>query len=134
MSARILILEDDNDILELISTVLQEEGYEVQQRNVLFENVSEVERFASNLMIVDLFMGDAYAGWDFLQRLKKHPSTMSIPLILCTAATLTAEQERFTQLHGIPTMFKPFEIDALKQLVHQSVGPPAQQSLSDMKH
>ena len=133
MPVRILILEDDDDILELLSTVLQGEGYEVQQRNVLFENVSEVERFAPNLMMVDLFMGHADAGWDFLQHLKTHPSTMGIPLILCTAGTLTAEQERFTQHHAIPIIFKPFEIDALKQLVHQSVGPPAQQSSSDTR-
>lgn len=126
MPARILILEDDEDILELLSLVLQEEGYEVQGRNLIFENVREVERFAPDLMIVDLFIGHAYAGWDFLQHLKTHPSTMSLPLILCTAATLTAAQERFTQQHGIPIMYKPFEIEDLKQLVHQSVGSPAQ--------
>jgi DNA-binding response OmpR family regulator len=45
MPARILILEDDEDILELLSLVLQEEGYEVQERNSLFENVSEVDCF-----------------------------------------------------------------------------------------
>jgi CheY-like chemotaxis protein len=77
-------------------------------------------------MIVDLLMGHAQAGWDFLQHLKTHPSTRSIPLILCTAATLTAAQERFIQQHGIPIMFKPFEIDDLLQRVQQSVGPPAQ--------
>jgi CheY-like chemotaxis protein len=123
MSARILILEDDDDILELLSTV-QDEGYEVQQKNVLFENVSEIEGIAPNLLIVDLLMGHAHAGWGFLQHLKTYPSTMSIPLILCTAATLTAEQERFTQQHTIPIIYKPFEIEDLKHLVYQSLRSP----------
>ena len=127
MPARILILEDDDDNLELLSTILRAEGYEVQQRNVPFESVSEVERFTPNLMMVDLFMGHAHAGWDFLQQLKTHPSTMSIPLILCTAATLTAEQECFTQQHSIPIMYKPFEIGDLKHLVQHSLRPQTQQ-------
>lgn len=127
MPARVLILEDDDDILELFSTVLQGEGYEVQLRDVLFENISEVDHLTPDLLMVDLFMGHAHAGWDFLQHLKTHPPTMSIPLILCTAATLTAEQESFTQQHAIPILFKPFEIEDLKHLVHESLRPPSQQ-------
>jgi CheY-like chemotaxis protein len=127
MSTRILILEDDEDILEVLCTVLRDAGYEVQKSNLIFENLSEVDHLTPDLMIVDLFMGHAHDGWDFLQRLKTHPSTTSIPLILCTAATLTSEQEHFTQQHSIPIMFKPFEIEELNQLVSQSVGPPAQQ-------
>lgn len=96
----------------------------MQPRNNFFEAVSEVERYAPDLLIVDLFMGDAYTGWDFLQHLKTHPPTLSIPLILCTAATLTAEQERFTQQHSIPVMYKPFDIEDLKHFVYESIRPP----------
>ena len=123
MPVRIMILDDDEDILELLSIVLQEEGYEVHKSDLVFQDIADVERFAPDLMIVDLFMGHAKTGWEFLQQLKTHPSTTRIPLILCTAATLTPEQERFTQQHGIPIVYKPFDLDDLNQRVRKSICP-----------
>ncbi|MGZ6365990.1 MAG: response regulator [Ktedonobacteraceae bacterium] len=123
MPARIMILDDDEDILELLSIVLQEEGYEVHKSNLIFQDIADVERFVPDLMFVDLFMGHAQAGWEFLQQLKTHPFTVKIPLILCTAATLTPEQVRFTQRHGIPIVYKPFDLDDLNQRVRKSIDP-----------
>lgn len=125
MPARIMILDDDEDILELLAIVLQEEGYEVHKSNLIFQDIADVERFVPDLMLVDLFMGHAQAGWEFLQQLKTHPSTVKIPLILCTAATLTPEQVRFTQRHGTPIVYKPFDLDDLNQRVRKSIDPLA---------
>lgn len=122
MPARIVILDDNEDILELFSIVLQEEGYEVHVRNLIFEHVADVERLAPDLMIVDLFMDAPGAGWEFLQQLKTYPPTATIPLFLCTAATLTPEQECYTQQHGIPIVSKPFELADINQRVRQVIG------------
>jgi DNA-binding response OmpR family regulator len=122
MSTRIIVIDDDADILELFSITLQDEGYEVHLREFIFEDPAEAEHLAPNLIIVDLLLGYQQNGWGFLQRLKSHPPTASIPLILCTAARLTSEQESYLQQQGIPIMFKPFELDELHQLVRHLVS------------
>jgi CheY-like chemotaxis protein len=92
MKGCILVLDDDEDTLEVLSILLQEEGYQVSTRNHLIEDLAEVERLAPVVVIVDLFMSAPHAGWEFLQHLKAHPATTPIPIILCTAGTLTPEQ------------------------------------------
>ena len=119
MNKRIVILDDDEDTLELFSVIMQAEGYEVELRGLLFEDLAEVEQLAPDLIILDLFMGAKQTGWEFLQRLQATPATTSIPLILSTAGVLTSEQEQAIQERAICVLFKPFEVDELTQLIKQ---------------
>jgi CheY-like chemotaxis protein len=118
MKGRILVLDDDEDTLEVLSVLLQDEGYEEYQRDLLIEDLAEVERLAPVVMIVDSYMGAKHAGWEFLQRLKAHPPTAHIPIILCTAGSLTPEQIHTTQDQEIPVVYKPFDLNELLHLVH----------------
>ena len=122
MNGRIVILEDDEDIRELFSVFLQELGFEIHLFSQVFENLTDVERLAPDLMIVDVYIGGTQEGWEFVHRLKAHPPTAHIPLILCTAGKLTSEQETATASHGIPILYKPFELDELHLLVHRFIG------------
>ena len=117
MKGRILVLDDDEDTLEVLSILLQEEGYQVSTRNHLIQDLAEVERLAPVVMIVDLFMGAPNAGWEFMQHLKAHPPTTSIPIILCTAASLIPEQVSEVQHQGLSVVYKPFDLDELIHLV-----------------
>ena len=63
-----------------MSLLLQDEGYEVVKRDLLIEDLTEVELYAPVLLIVDLFMGAKQAGWEFIQQLKAHPATTHIPI------------------------------------------------------
>ena len=121
MNGRIVILEDDEDIRELFSVFLQELGFEIHLFSQVFENLADVERLAPDLMIVDVFIGGTQGGWEFVYRLKAYPLTAHIPLILCTAGKLTSEQETATASHGIPILYKPFELDELHLLVHRFI-------------
>jgi two-component system, OmpR family, phosphate regulon response regulator PhoB len=122
MNGRIVILEDDEDIRELFNIFLQEHGFEIHLFSQIFENLADVERLAPDLLIVDLFIGGTQEGWDFVHRLKAHPATAHIPLILCTAGKLTSEQQSTTESYGIPILYKPFELDELHLLVHRFIG------------
>ena len=122
MKGRILVLDDDEDTLEVLSVFLQDEGYEVSKRDLLIEDLAEVERLAPHVMIVDLFMDVKQAGWEFLQRLKAHPPTARIPIMLCTAGRLTPEQLCTTRQQRIPVVYKPFDLHELLHLVHSLTG------------
>ena len=122
MKGRILVLDDDEDTLEVLSMFLQDEGYEVYQRDLLIEDLAEVKRLAPDVMIVDLYMGAKHAGWKFIQQLKDHPPTTHIPVILYTAGSLTPEQTSETHHQGIPVVYKPFDLNELFHLVHSLAG------------
>jgi len=122
MNGRIIILEDDEDIRELFYVILQEYGFEIHPFSQVIENLTDVERLAPDLLIVDVFIGGTQGGWEFVHRLKAHPPTAHIPLILCTAGKLTSEQECATESQGIPILYKPFELDELQLLVHRFIG------------
>ncbi len=124
MNGGIVILDDDEDTLEVLSDILQDEGHKVHRRELLFEDLADVERLAPDLIIADLFMGARRAGWEFLQRLKAHPPTAPIPLILCTAGQLTPEEESAAQQQGISIVYKPFDLDELTHLVTHLLGSP----------
>jgi CheY-like chemotaxis protein len=121
MKGRILVLDDDEDTLEVLSMILQDEGYDVYQRDLLIEDLAEVEHLAPQVMIVDVFIGTKQAGWEYLQRLNAHPPTASIPVMLCTAGRLTPEQILTSQQQGIPIVYKPFDRSELLDLVHRLI-------------
>ena len=113
LNRRIVLLEADEDIRELFTLVLQEHGFEIHLYDQVFENLEEVERLSLDLMHVDVFIGGTQEGWECVHRLKTHPPPAYIPLILCTAAKLTPEQESATSSHGIP-------LEAVHQVSDQS--------------
>lgn len=114
---RILVLEDDDETLAFMSLVLRAQGYEVYERDLLLEHFAEVKYLAPSLMIVDVFQHAKPIGWEFIQTLKAHAATASIPIILYTAGSLTPEQLHQSQHQGIPVVYKPFDLTELLHLV-----------------
>ena len=118
--ARILVVNDTQEILELFRLLLEEEGYEVVLAGFPIQQVDEVERINPDLIILDFVFGDQKTGWQMLQMLKMKRSTASIPIIVCTAALdLVREQEGYLVSQGVHVVFKPFDIDQLLANVKQ---------------
>ncbi|MBO0778313.1 MAG: response regulator [Ktedonobacteraceae bacterium] len=128
MTARILVLDDEEDILEVFRLILEPEGYEVHVAQQVFDDLADIERLAPDLIILDLVIGSQQDGHQMLLRLKQHPATASIPLILCTAMQNgTSEHEE--ELNKIPRLEKPFDVDELLRMIKQllSSSPSPQQ-------
>ena len=129
MAARILVINDTQEILELFRMLLEGEGYEVVLSGFPIQQMSDIEQIHPDLIILDLVFGDQKSGWQMLQMLKMKRSTASIPVIVCTAALgMVREQEGYLVSQGVHVVFKPFDIDHLltniKQLVdsHEQVS------------
>ncbi len=118
--ARILVVNDTQEILELFRLLLEEEGYEVVLAGFPFQQISDIERINPDLIILDFVFGDQKTGWQMLQMLKMKRSTATIPVIACTAALdLVREQEGYLVSQGVHVVFKPFDIDQLLTSVKQ---------------
>jgi len=122
MSAHILVINDDDDILALFQLILQEDHYRVTTSHIAYENVTDIERIDPDLLIIDLKIGSQAAGWEMLQKLRMYPPTSQIPIILCTAAIKEVrEQEDILRQKGIPVIYKPFDIEELLHVVRQTL-------------
>ena len=115
MAARILVVNDTQEILELFRMLLEEEeGYDVVLSGFPIQRIDEIEQIKPDLIILDLVFGEEKTGWQMLQMLKMKRSTANIPVIVCTAALhLVREQEGYLVSQGVHVLFKPFDIDQL---------------------
>ena len=81
---RILIVEDEEDIAELLEYNLHRQGYEAEAVGSGEEGLSLVPEIAPDLLILDLML-PGLSGLDVCRKLKADPATRSIPVIMLTA-------------------------------------------------
>jgi two-component system, OmpR family, response regulator VicR len=123
VTTRILVIEDEPDILELYRLLLETEGYEVYSTDIAYTDLTEVERIRPHLIILDLMMGIKQEGWQFFNLVRQDPSAASIPLILCTAAEheLKGKIDKLN-IPLVDIVFKPFDVDYLLQVVQKMLA------------
>ena len=110
--ARVLVADDERDIVELVAFVLGRAGYEVDKVEGGDEALRVIEERRPALCILDGRMPQL-AGFEVLRRLRDDPETRGIPVLILTA---TVDEERSIRRHGVEPdgfMRKPFEADAL---------------------
>ena len=81
---KIVVIEDEEDILEVISYNLKREGYDVTTSTSGEDGLTKIERSAPNLVILDLMLPEI-DGLDLCRKLKSDPVTQGIPVIMVTA-------------------------------------------------
>lgn len=81
---KILIVDDDDDIREIISLVLKEEGFKVRELNNGSQVLETVNIFKPDIILLDVMLGDA-DGRDICKKLKNQSSISKIPIIIISA-------------------------------------------------
>jgi CheY-like chemotaxis protein len=123
--ARLLLVEDDPDILVPIQEALEAEGYAVATAESLPLSLARVEEQVYHLVLTDLF--SSY-GRDPLQSIRPLLAQAApIPVAVMTAWPLAAEAA--SQAGVAWVLRKPFELDDLLRAVHQETQPHRSRSL-----
>jgi CheY-like chemotaxis protein len=86
-SFKVLVVDDDMKQLELTSTMLSNEGFNVLTAHGGKEAIDAVFREKPDVVVLDLMMPDV-SGYDVIQVLKTNSETIDIPIIICTAKDL----------------------------------------------
>jgi two-component system, OmpR family, response regulator VicR len=85
MSKRILVIDDDPDILEILNIVFEQEGYEV----ILSADGNEaehIEELHPDLVLLDIrLIGSGKNGADICAKIKSSPGTKDLPVILLSS-------------------------------------------------
>lgn len=88
----VLCIDDNQEVLELLSSILDAEGYNVITANSGKDGVEKTLSYRPDLIILDLMMPDI-DGFEVTQKIKNNPSTKDIPILILTAKDLTVEDK-----------------------------------------
>ncbi len=118
----ILVVNDTQEILDLFRDILEEEGFRVSLYSYAINDLAEIKRIAPDLIILDFIIGGEDTGWQLLQKLKMDRQTMTIPVVVCTAAVrLVQDLEGHLRAKNVCVILKPFDIDDLITQVNASL-------------
>ncbi|MBI4492909.1 MAG: response regulator [Chloroflexi bacterium] len=118
---RILVIDDQRPVAEMLLAVLQELGYEVRVCVDAERAVQRALAFQPHLVILDLVM-PGLSGKDVLRELRAQPATAQTPVLLVTAYHAAAEQLQAHPGEGVQILEKPFDIEALVARVRQMIA------------
>ena len=107
---KILVVEDEADILDVIQYILVESGYQVGNSPNVQQFSSELERLCPDLILMDIRLPDG-SGLDLCRNLKNNPNTSHIPVIIMSAHYYPHHSG--DEYCGDDFIAKPFDIDFL---------------------
>jgi diguanylate cyclase (GGDEF)-like protein len=112
VSERILVVDDDPDILQVVKINLELEGYEVETAEDGREAVDKAMAEPPQLILLDIMM-PRMDGLTALRRIRSHGATGNTSVILLTARGLPEDRVRGLELGADDYITKPFDIGEL---------------------
>jgi len=119
MKKRVLILDDDPDILQICSIVLKKKGFEVSTLNNSSQVVEYARSYRPDVILMDNWIPGP-GGIEATRLLKNEPDLQDIPVIFFSAnsnVTLLASEARADY-----SLQKPFDISELEAIVQQAIS------------
>ena len=126
MSKKVLILDDDLDILQICTIVLRKKGFEVQTLNNSNQVVNQVKNYQPDVILMDNWIPGP-GGIEATRLLKMAPETQDIPVIFFSANSNVTQLAR--DAHADYFLQKPFDITELEAIVQMALTPPAEARL-----
>ncbi|MFH1615672.1 MAG: response regulator transcription factor [Planctomycetota bacterium] len=112
MSIRILAIDDELDMLELLEVNLSREGYRVKKATNVSEALCAIQVEKPDLILLDIMLPDT-SGIKLLEKLKKDTRTAGIPVIMLTAKDKDTDIIVALRLGADDYVTKPFSTDVL---------------------
>ena len=114
MSQKVLVVEDDNNIAELLRLYLQKDGFEVSHAADGGKAVEMAKEIQPDLVLLDIML-PVMDGWQVCRELRK---TMKMPIIMLTAKGETEDKVSGLEMGADDYIVKPFEVKELLARVH----------------
>jgi DNA-binding response OmpR family regulator len=94
---KILAIDDNQDILNLIRLSLEPAGFRLIRTNDAHEGLSLARTELPDLLLLDLMMPDL-DGFELLRRIRRHPKLEKMPVVVISAKVSTIDQQRILQV------------------------------------
>lgn len=119
---RIVVVDDDQQLAELMREFLTDEGYAVEVCAHGDQAFAVIRSLLPNLIILDVRMAEI-GGLGVLYLLSTDPQTRRIPVLMCTAVSAGEMQpwQDVLDEKGVPILYKPFELAQLADQVAEMI-------------
>ena len=118
--SKILLVDDENDFVELISFNLKRRGHEVLTALSGLEALKQARRFLPDTIVMDVMMPDI-DGFSICEILRNQPVTKTIPVIMYTALTGQIARMNGIQAGADDYLMKPFKMQELVARVEKAL-------------
>lgn len=125
MAHKVLVVDDDPDIIFITHTFLTKEGYEVVLAEDGVEGLQRILEEAPDVVVLDVMM-PGIDGFEVCKRIKQGERAASLPIIMLSAKAGVSDIERGFACGADEYITKPFEpselLDAISRLTRQTLG------------
>lgn len=119
MTKKVFIFDDNTDILDLCTLILEDAGYEIKTSDTSNAIVEQVSAYMPDLIFMDNWLPDI-GGIEATQALKKHPELKHIPVIYFSANN---DVSQLAEKAGADNFLsKPFDIQELEEMVSRHIS------------
>ena len=120
---RILIVEDESNILEALSYILSRAGWDVRGHGKGESALAEVARLSPDILVLDVML-PGRSGFDILRELRADTATAQLPVLMLTAKGQAKDRELAMALGANAFLTKPFSNTELLEVVAQMSSAP----------
>lgn len=123
MVKKILVIEDEPDVVSLLRINLELSGYEVHDAGNGQDGLDLADTIQPDLILLDVVM-PVLDGFATLRELQEDKTTQAIPVIMLTALSGERDIIRGHLQGAVRYVTKPFDMDALMATVAEALQPP----------
>ena len=117
-SSTVLVIEDDADIRNFTSRVLELEGCAVFQAETSEAGLRLIKKHDISLVMLDLRL-PGENGWTLLEKMKGDENTSAIPVIVFTASVAASQRQRALDMGAAGYLVKPLSASILRDTVQR---------------
>jgi len=121
--AKILVVEDDEPILDLMDLLIRRLGYEPVLCPDGPDGLELAKKDHPALILLDIMM-TPISGWEFLERLRAEPGLEAIPVIIFSASPSVEEKMATMNDPLLGVLHKPVSLTELRTGIERFVGKP----------
>ena len=136
MNNKILVIDDDTSINEVIKINMEIGSYHVDQANDGLKGIDIAKQELPSLIILDVMMPEV-DGFTVAKRVRENPSTKDVPIIMLTALSQLNDKANGFNIGVDDYLVKPFEIEELlmrvKALLKRTHQIPMSASVKDLQ-
>lgn len=116
-TAKILVIDDEPEITEIVNAFLSDAGYQVRVENAPMKACDVAREFMPDVILLDIMMPNI-DGYDICESLKKDDKLSSTPVIFLTGKDRNDDMGRSFKAGGDMFIKKPFSCDRLLEIIN----------------
>ncbi len=123
MKHKILVVEDDEPILDLMDLLIRRLGYEPVLISNGTEALGHARREPPALILLDIMMAPV-SGWEILEKLRAEPGLKELPVIIFSASPSVEERMEKIKDPFLGVLHKPVSLTELRAGIERYIGKP----------